>query len=165
MAKLVREGDDGECAHSWYQSPGAATASHRWLHHASDHTSAATEAGSVRLTGLIEDRFDGHVLVKTKARRRALYYDLDVSCEWEGRHISTGNTLRGVIRVYNVAQDTQFCPGGDTGTSYMYEISRQQVAGGNVAGAAGWVDEVMDCLLYTSPSPRDATLSRMPSSA
>ena len=25
--------------------------------------------------------------------------------------------------------------------------------------------EVMDCLLYTSPSPRDATLSRMPSSA
>ena len=25
--------------------------------------------------------------------------------------------------------------------------------------------EVMGCLLYTSPSPRDATLSRMPSSA
>ena len=24
---------------------------------------------------------------------------------------------------------------------------------------------MMDCLLYTSPSPRDATLSRMPSSA
>ena len=27
------------------------------------------------------------------------------------------------------------------------------------------VTEVLDCLLYTSPSPRDATLSRMPSSA
>ena len=27
------------------------------------------------------------------------------------------------------------------------------------------VDKVYDCLLYTSPSPRDATLSRMPSSA
>ena len=26
-------------------------------------------------------------------------------------------------------------------------------------------DEPYDCLLYTSPSPRDATLSRMPSSA
>ena len=25
--------------------------------------------------------------------------------------------------------------------------------------------KVKDCLLYTSPSPRDATLSRMPSSA
>ena len=26
-------------------------------------------------------------------------------------------------------------------------------------------DQMEDCLLYTSPSPRDATLSRMPSSA
>ena len=26
-------------------------------------------------------------------------------------------------------------------------------------------EPVKDCLLYTSPSPRDATLSRMPSSA
>ena len=26
-------------------------------------------------------------------------------------------------------------------------------------------DEILTCLLYTSPSPRDATLSRMPSSA
>ena len=33
---------------------------------------------------------------------------------------------------------------------------------------AGWVvllASTMGCLLYTSPSPRDATLSRMPSSA
>ena len=29
----------------------------------------------------------------------------------------------------------------------------------------GEVDEILCCLLYTSPSPRDATLSRMPSSA
>ena len=27
------------------------------------------------------------------------------------------------------------------------------------------VDQILTCLLYTSPSPRDATLSRMPSSA
>ena len=27
------------------------------------------------------------------------------------------------------------------------------------------VNQLIDCLLYTSPSPRDATLSRMPSSA
>ena len=27
------------------------------------------------------------------------------------------------------------------------------------------VSEIKGCLLYTSPSPRDATLSRMPSSA
>ena len=30
----------------------------------------------------------------------------------------------------------------------------------------GWsISNITDCLLYTSPSPRDATLSRMPSSA
>ena len=27
------------------------------------------------------------------------------------------------------------------------------------------IDQYIGCLLYTSPSPRDATLSRMPSSA
>ena len=32
----------------------------------------------------------------------------------------------------------------------------------NIREYAGWSK---DCLLYTSPSPRDATLSRMPSSA
>ena len=33
-------------------------------------------------------------------------------------------------------------------------------------GNGGWKGELAgDCLLYTSPSPRDATLSRMPSSA
>ena len=31
--------------------------------------------------------------------------------------------------------------------------------------AYGLTDTYIDCLLYTSPSPRDATLSRMPSSA
>ena len=28
-----------------------------------------------------------------------------------------------------------------------------------------WVPQLADCLLYTSPSPRDGLLSRMPSSA
>ena len=33
------------------------------------------------------------------------------------------------------------------------------------AAHAGWYQEVWICLLYTSPSPRDRTRSRMPSSA
>ena len=33
------------------------------------------------------------------------------------------------------------------------------------AGQDEFALDVSDCLLYTSPSPRDATLSRMPSSA
>ena len=32
-------------------------------------------------------------------------------------------------------------------------------------GSAHWTYDSNGCLLYTSPSPRDATLSRMPSSA
>ena len=36
----------------------------------------------------------------------------------------------------------------------------------SVNGSDGyWVNQPQICLLYTSPSPRDATLSRMPSSA
>ena len=46
----------------------------------------------------------------------------------------------------------------------------QLVTGGLTLPIAGWLADVYFgrykvCLLYTSPSPRDATLSRMPSSA
>ena len=34
-----------------------------------------------------------------------------------------------------------------------------------LTGSLGSMTKFGDCLLYTSPSPRDATLSRMPSSA
>ena len=47
---------------------------------------------------------------------------------------------------------------------------RQRIFGGQVAGqalvaAARTVDDDRACLLYTSPSPRDLWISRMPSSA
>ena len=35
----------------------------------------------------------------------------------------------------------------------------------NTASYCGFTKQYNDCLLYTSPSPRDAQLSRMPSSA
>ena len=35
----------------------------------------------------------------------------------------------------------------------------------SIGGEAKVDDDTVPCLLYTSPSPRDATLSRMPSSA
>ena len=41
-----------------------------------------------------------------------------------------------------------------------------QALGARVVGAdVAFTAVSTDCLLYTSPSPRDATLSRMPSSA
>ena len=39
------------------------------------------------------------------------------------------------------------------------------LTGGNHGGYLGQAGQLNTCLLYTSPSPRDATLSRMPSSA
>ena len=36
---------------------------------------------------------------------------------------------------------------------------------GGIDGTFRLMKNIMGCLLYTSPSPRDATLSRMPSSA
>ena len=51
-------------------------------------------------------------------------------------------------------------------TSTIYEITSRGFCG--APGIGSFSDEITlryDCLLYTSPSPRDATLSRMPSSA
>ena len=45
-------------------------------------------------------------------------------------------------------------------TSYLKEL--EQKLGRPIAES---FDLIAGCLLYTSPSPRDATLSRMPSSA
>ena len=45
---------------------------------------------------------------------------------------------------------------------HAYTRERARTAGTPYRAAA---DQLLLCLLYTSPSPRDATLSRMPSSA
>ena len=44
-----------------------------------------------------------------------------------------------------------------------YTIDQPANRGGHTPASGGW--KIRSCLLYTSPSPRDATLSRMPSSA
>ena len=57
--------------------------------------------------------------------------------------------------------DTQ--DGSDVWTISADELSDSPIS--EVLGNSAIVDLNGDCLLYTSPSPRDATLSRMPSSA
>ena len=64
------------------------------------------------------------------------------------------------------------------GTSWNLVIASTSVGSAGAKGDKGaraddspqefdmfWLAVVSSCLLYTSPSPRDATLSRMPSSA
>ena len=49
---------------------------------------------------------------------------------------------------------------------FAYATDSKKNIGMNVNFNFTYIDnEVKSCLLYTSPSPRDATLSRMPSSA
>ena len=45
---------------------------------------------------------------------------------------------------------------------YKFEV---KLLSATIFKVEGYGEEVYFCLLYTSPSPRDATLSRMPSSA
>ena len=50
--------------------------------------------------------------------------------------------------------------------STAQETATQETAAAKDVGGSASVDDfIRTCLLYTSPSPRDATLSRMPSSA
>jgi hypothetical protein len=78
----------------------------------------------------LQARADVHATVKIKEGRRALYYDMDISVSWEGvvkpkgleatADSTTWHRTRGVLRLYNIGQDTQYSPGGDPSTSYMY---------------------------------------------
>ena len=56
---------------------------------------------------------------------------------------------------------THWAPVAQAGAKMKQDRSRRE----RMNAAEGSWRELWDCLLYTSPSPRDATLSRMPSSA
>ena len=60
---------------------------------------------------------------------------------------------------------TEAAAGGDDAAEEDGEAMADGPESINVAYFAEWPTPNQFCLLYTSPSPRDATLSRMPSSA
>ena len=80
--------------------------------------------------------------------------EIDVSDAWtiDEKALAPYNPLRGEI------EDGVIDTGDTSADSFGYELGAE--ATGEVLGALTGT-----CLLYTSPSPRDATLSRMPSSA
>ena len=60
----------------------------------------------------------------------------------------------------------EFEPRGDSFESYLSQQDRQfGIANSDLRRVLELFRATKPCLLYTSPSPRDATLSRMPSSA
>ena len=76
--------------------------------------------------------------------------------------IKAGIALATGIAQIRTIQATQF--GGGSG-SLDTTVSEPQSPSFNIVGATGANAILQSCLLYTSPSPRDRTRSRMPSSA
>ena len=77
---------------------------------------------------------------------------------------SVGAHYREATRARSTAEFVSKLGGGHQEleeTSYWLELLSET----EIVKPALLVDLCQDCLLYTSPSPRDATLSRMPSSA
>ena len=83
--------------------------------------------------------------MKEKRGRRALYYDASLVLDWKGtttlglRPGEEPRGMAGVFKLYNVGQDTRFCPGGDKETSYMYELGFPRDYYGP---SAPWAEEV-----------------------
>ena len=88
-----------------------------------------------------------------------------------GRGINLGNTLEPPTEgAWNngPAQESFFDTYLEAGFGNIRIPVRWDQHTGNTTPFAvdeNWMDRVEDCLLYTSPSPRDGLLSRMPSSA
>ena len=90
------------------------------------------------------------------------YTETDTLDSVTGRGATTTNTIQvGRIDIGSVSQI--ILPSGSNDVTFQNTVT----SGGIFLRAAGNVEisSYQGCLLYTSPSPRDATLSRMPSSA
>ena len=78
---------------------------------------------------------------------------------YSGDYINEADiTINGTLNFHN-----DFSPSGSE--ARKLDIVRLMLHEFGHALGLGHIDLQGDCLLYTSPSPRDATLSRMPSSA
>ena len=78
---------------------------------------------------------------------RSYGYDVRI-LRWEHDGISSG--IQAKARAFRYAALGRLCR--ETGITQLFTAHTED-------------DQAETCLLYTSPSPRDATLSRMPSSA
>ena len=74
-----------------------------------------------------------------------------------------GGGLNGTI--HNLTHKSPFNPIDQFSGDYRCVMMDLRNANDGQSSGPLDIERTWDCLLYTSPSPRDATLSRMPSSA
>ena len=82
---------------------------------------------------------------------------VDVICKVEDDFITKNNLTKSTMKL--IFDDSEF---KDLLSNLKIE---KTVSGGSVANSIVGLSQLGNCLLYTSPSPRDRTRSRMPSSA
>ena len=83
--------------------------------------------GEIHITSLDSAGTEVHASIKEKRGKRALYYDLTLTMRWTGksrlgRSKDSYGQMDGILKMYNIGQDTKFELGGDKETSYMYEL-------------------------------------------
>ena len=118
-------------------------------------TSGATESDNLALTGVMEKNKDrGNHLITCVTEHKAI---LDTAKHLEGQGF-----------------DVTYLPVNEFGEINIEELQStitdktvliSIMAANNEIGTIADVAEIGNCLLYTSPSPRDGLLYRMPSSA
>ena len=77
----------------------------------------------------------------------------------------SGDMLLGAFYDVGVPKKVIEQPLIDLGLKDLYNLEFVESKSCSIRGIKTKVEDIGSCLLYTSPSPRDATLSRMPSSA
>lgn len=121
--------------------------------------------GEIEVTQLDTQQSDIHVSIKEKRGKRALYYDLTLVMRWTGKsRLGRGRDsygqMEGILKMYNVGQDTKFELGGDKETSYMYELgfasqyhSTAEVWATDIKEKAGELFETVSLLIGKSFVP------------
>ena len=78
--------------------------------------------------------------------------------------LTLGDSTKGALGTYYVSSDHS--SGGTDVSIIAASFVNADASDGSISGTTLTINTMTSgCLLYTSPSPRDATLSRMPSSA
>ena len=101
----------------------------------------------------------GHLADHSDAHDLAVF---DVVDGLTGRWVEEHNGTEAAS-VESAVTDAQFIITSLPSDQELAEVAKHVLPA--IAEEAIWIDHSTTCLLYTSPSPRDATLSRMPSSA